>query len=311
MHELPYSAKEGTYAFVKNMGTVASPEEGKPLYFHDGKWFDFCCSPNKTAKIDRNLSMVVVYVDDITTDKLLVEYDGNSSFKDLNDDSSVFDISDQTDNLNKFLKEFIIKYSSLNPSKNIGLYVTNNLGNVDMSDYSIYPDQVDQTNNVLTYAIFPKLDNAYNKPDESVIVSDTNIALLEGLYDSDTLPDDHVYYFQFGNGTNGAQKLHDLINSVKEAQYITFDVDQVHPDTNPDYNLDDEYEIPNVTQKNKPVRPSLLNNQDALVTIVNNKLSISKPISNLNPVTIRLEADGDAYYQSYLRDLPISTFDEK
>ena len=95
--DLPYNATEGTYAFVKNMGSLVEPKPGKPVYFHAGNWFDFCCpgeGQTKTAVAERQLEMVIVYAPNVS-DMLLTEYNNsNLSFKNAKN-NSVFDVSNQ------------------------------------------------------------------------------------------------------------------------------------------------------------------------------------------------------------------------
>ena len=172
---LPYNVVEGTYAFVKNMGSVAEPKPGKPVYFHEGQWFDFCCPEDgheKTAVADRRLEMVVLYAPNISSDMLLTEYSHvTNTFKNIKDNEVSFDVSQNT-TLNTFLIDFYIRYKNRYPvDKNIGLYVTSDISGVDVSDYTLYSENL--------YAILPQLDGNHTLPSDSLISSNTYLALIQ------------------------------------------------------------------------------------------------------------------------------------
>ena len=148
----------------------------------------------------------------------------------------------------------------------------------------------------------PQLDG-HAMPSEQEIIQDTSVAVIYGQYNGDGDKNDQVFYFQFTNGTVGAQKLNDSIDGKKGNYSMTWEQDGINPST-VSYLVDTEYQIPNVNQQNESVNPVIKartkHNNDAVITKGN--LTLVKPVSNVSPIILVFTTPANAYYTSFLRN---------
>ena len=92
---------------------------------------------------------------------------------------------------------------------------------------------------------------------------------------------------------------------------MTWESDGISPETSI-YSVDVNYQLPNATQQNITLTNSFQenSNNDNDVVVQNGILNIVKPISNLTPVTLEFNANGNSYYRDFSQNITIFTFDE-